>query len=183
MELTHAQNREARDLTLLLKDLDIRADRIIYHLSILSDLDSRFSALQTDIERQDYIDVIRSHTEKMEADLTVIDLKIRHLNDKQIFDWINDGEGDTDDKKRQQKVMRLTMKMEDLQRQMAEVRKGHVDEEMVRERTDVQCLQESRIQFALRAIERDATLSQRRAAAIYDVPRRTLSDRCAGKTF
>jgi hypothetical protein len=30
----------------------------------------------------------------------------------------------------------LTMKMEDLQRQIAEVRKCHVGEEMVRERTD-----------------------------------------------
>jgi hypothetical protein len=129
MELTHAQNREARDLTPLLKDLDIRADRIIYHLSILSDLDSRFSALQTDLERQDYIEVIRSHTEKMEADLKVIDSKISHLNDEQIIDRINDGEDEGEHKNRQQKIMRLTMKMEDLQRQMAEVRKGYVEEE------------------------------------------------------
>jgi hypothetical protein len=129
MELTHAQNREARDLTPLLKDLDIRADRIIYHLSILSDLDSRFSALQTDLERQDYIEVIRSHTEKMEADLKVIDSKISHLNDEQIFDRINDGGDEGEHKNRQQKIMRLTMKMEDLQRQMAEVRKGNVEEE------------------------------------------------------
>jgi hypothetical protein len=129
MELTHAQNREARDLTPLLKDLDIRADRIIYHLSILSDLDSRFSALQTDLERQDYIEVIRSHTEKMEADLKVIDSKISHLNDEQIIDRINDGEDEGEHKNRQQKIMRLTMKMEDLQRQMAEVRKGYVKEE------------------------------------------------------
>jgi hypothetical protein len=129
MELTHAQNREARDLTPLLKDLDIRADRIIYHLSILSDLDSRFSALQTDLERQDYIEVIRSHTEKMEADLKVIDSKISHLNDEQIIDRINDGEDEGEHKNRQQKIMRLTMKMEDLQRQMAEARKGYVEEE------------------------------------------------------
>jgi hypothetical protein len=129
MELTHAQNREARDLTPLLKDLVIRADRIIYHLSILSDLDSRFSALQTDLERQDYIEVIRSHTEKMEADLKVIDSKISHLNDEQIIDRINDGEDEGEHKNRQQKIMRLTMKMEDLQRQMAEVRKGYVKEE------------------------------------------------------
>jgi hypothetical protein len=129
MELTHAQNREARDLTPLLKDLVIRADRIIYHLSILSDLDSRFSALQTDLERQDYIEVIRSHTEKMEADLKVIDSKISHLNDEQIIDRINDGEDEGEHKNRQQKIMRLTMKMEDLQRQMAEARKGYVEEE------------------------------------------------------
>jgi hypothetical protein len=129
MELTHAQNREARDLTPLLKDLDIRADRIIYHLSILSDLDSRFSALQIDLERQDYIEVIRSHTEKMKADLKVIDSKTSHLNDEQIFDWINDGEDEAEHKNRQQKIMRLTMKMEDLQRQMTEVRKGYVGEE------------------------------------------------------
>jgi hypothetical protein len=54
---------------------------------------------------------------------------------------------------------------------------------MQQQQSELPALQESRIRFTLRAIERDATLSQRRAAAIYDVPRRTLSDRRAGKTF
>jgi hypothetical protein len=42
---------------------------------------------------------------------------------------------------------------------------------------------EARIQLALQAIEQDATLTQRRAAAIYNVSRSTLGDRRAGKTF
>jgi hypothetical protein len=36
------------------------------------------------------------------------------------------------------------------------------------------------IQLAVQAIERDATLSQRRAAKIYRVPQSTISDRLAG---
>jgi hypothetical protein len=131
MILTHAQNRQVRDLTSLLKDLDTRADRIISHLSILSilsNLDSRFSALQTNLARQDYIDVIRSQAEKMEAELKVIESKISLLNDEQIFDWINDGGDNEEDKKRQQTVVRLTVKMEDLQKHMAAVRKGSDEE-------------------------------------------------------
>ena len=39
---------------------------------------------------------------------------------------------------------------------------------------------EARIQLALEAIERDATISQRRVAAIYNVHQTTLSNRLAG---
>jgi hypothetical protein len=42
-------------------------------------------------------------------------------------------------------------------------------------------LKESQLQLAIQAIQRDATLSQRRAAAIYSVSQSTLSDRLAGK--
>jgi hypothetical protein len=41
---------------------------------------------------------------------------------------------------------------------------------------------EAQIQTALRALQQDATLSQRRAAAIYSVPQRTISHRRAGGT-
>jgi hypothetical protein len=41
---------------------------------------------------------------------------------------------------------------------------------------------EDRIILAIQAIKSDATLSDRRAAAIYSVPRRTLRDRRAGTT-
>ena len=40
---------------------------------------------------------------------------------------------------------------------------------------------ESQIQLAIQAIKRNATLSQRRAASIYNVPQKTLSDWLAGK--
>jgi hypothetical protein len=42
---------------------------------------------------------------------------------------------------------------------------------------------EARIQLALQAIKQDATLTKRRAAAIYKVSKSTLSDQRAGKTF
>ena len=42
---------------------------------------------------------------------------------------------------------------------------------------------EARIQLAIQAIERDATLSLRRAATTYNVSLSTLSDRRAGKPF
>ena len=42
---------------------------------------------------------------------------------------------------------------------------------------------ENTIQLALQAIERDATLAQRRSAKIYDVPRTTLGDRRTGSTY
>ena len=41
-------------------------------------------------------------------------------------------------------------------------------------------LNKADIQLAVQAIKRDATLSQRRAAKIYRVPQKTLSDRLAG---
>jgi predicted transcriptional regulator len=41
-------------------------------------------------------------------------------------------------------------------------------------------LNEPQIQLALQALKRDANLSQRRAAAIYNVPQSTLSKRLAG---
>ena len=40
---------------------------------------------------------------------------------------------------------------------------------------------ESQIHLALQSIKRDATISQRRAAAIYRVPRKTMGDRRAGR--
>jgi hypothetical protein len=42
-------------------------------------------------------------------------------------------------------------------------------------------LKESKIQFALQAIKKVATISQRRAAAIYRVPQKTISSRRAGR--
>jgi hypothetical protein len=42
---------------------------------------------------------------------------------------------------------------------------------------------EARLQLALQAIEKDATLSQRRAAAIYNVSQKSISNRHAGKQF
>jgi hypothetical protein len=46
----------------------------------------------------------------------------------------------------------------------------------------LKALKEGQIQLALQAIKQDATISQRRAAAIYSVPQRTLSDRRAGRS-
>jgi hypothetical protein len=42
-------------------------------------------------------------------------------------------------------------------------------------------LDEARIQLAIQAINQDPTLSERRAAAIYNVPQKTLSNRRARK--
>jgi hypothetical protein len=42
---------------------------------------------------------------------------------------------------------------------------------------------EAQLQLIIQAIQRNATLSQRRAAAIYRVPQSTLSDQLAGTTF
>jgi hypothetical protein len=42
---------------------------------------------------------------------------------------------------------------------------------------------EARVQLALEAIQQDATLSQRRAAAIYNVSQKSISNRRAGKQF
>jgi hypothetical protein len=54
---------------------------------------------------------------------------------------------------------------------------------MQQQQDELPALQESRLQLALQAIERDPTLSQRRAARIYRIPRSTLSTRRAGTTF
>jgi hypothetical protein len=40
---------------------------------------------------------------------------------------------------------------------------------------------ERQVQIALQALDQGATLSLRRAAAIYNVPRKTLSDQRAGR--
>jgi hypothetical protein len=54
---------------------------------------------------------------------------------------------------------------------------------MQQQQDELPALQESRLQLALQAIKCDATLSQRRAARIYRIPRSTLSTRSAGTTF
>jgi transcriptional regulator with XRE-family HTH domain len=54
---------------------------------------------------------------------------------------------------------------------------------MSQQHNDLPASKEARLQLALQAIQRDATLTQRRAAAIYNVSQSTLSDRRAGKTF
>jgi hypothetical protein len=54
---------------------------------------------------------------------------------------------------------------------------------MQQQQDELPAPRESRLQLALQAIECDATLSQRRAAKIYRIPRSTLSTRRAGTTF
>jgi hypothetical protein len=52
---------------------------------------------------------------------------------------------------------------------------------MSQQQHQLDALKEARMQFALQAMKQDATLSQRRAAALYKVSHTTLSDRRAGK--
>jgi hypothetical protein len=54
---------------------------------------------------------------------------------------------------------------------------------MSQQRNNLPASKEARLQLALQAKQRDATLSQRRAAAIYRVSQSTLSTRLAGITF
>jgi predicted XRE-type DNA-binding protein len=54
---------------------------------------------------------------------------------------------------------------------------------MSQQRNHLTVANEAQLEVALQAIKRDATLSQRRAAAIYRVSQSTLSDRLAGKQF
>jgi hypothetical protein len=53
---------------------------------------------------------------------------------------------------------------------------------MSQQQNDLPTLKEARLQLALQAIQRDATLTLRRAAAIYNVSRSTLSRRSARTT-
>jgi hypothetical protein len=50
---------------------------------------------------------------------------------------------------------------------------------MAQQQHQLDALKEARIQFALQAMKQDATISQRRAAALYKVSHTTLSDRRA----
>ena len=52
---------------------------------------------------------------------------------------------------------------------------------MSQQPSDTPGAKEARLQLALQAIEKDATLTQRRAAALYNVPQRSISNRRAGK--
>jgi hypothetical protein len=54
---------------------------------------------------------------------------------------------------------------------------------MPQQEDQLPALKEARLQLALQAIERDANLSQRRAAAIYNVSQNTLEHRRAGTPF
>jgi hypothetical protein len=54
---------------------------------------------------------------------------------------------------------------------------------MSQQRANLSAQKEAQLQIALQAIQRDATLTQRRAAAIYNVPQRSISNRLAGKPF
>jgi hypothetical protein len=52
---------------------------------------------------------------------------------------------------------------------------------MPQQQQQIESSKERQIQDALKALEQDATLSQRRAAAMFNVPQKTLSDRRAGR--
>ncbi|KAJ8111544.1 hypothetical protein OPT61_g5887 [Boeremia exigua] len=52
---------------------------------------------------------------------------------------------------------------------------------MPQQQHNINALKEAKLQLALQALKQDANLSQRRAAAIYSVPQKTLSDRRAGQ--
>ncbi|RMZ68079.1 hypothetical protein GMOD_00004248 [Pyrenophora seminiperda CCB06] len=116
-----------KDLRALLADLDDRADRILASLYVLWDLDTRYAEIEKDIQQQDYIDVIRSNTGKMEADLGVIERRAELLGGDRLFEWINGGKDEEEKEERQSIVMRLTEKMEHLERQMAEAKNGYSD--------------------------------------------------------
>ena len=123
MILTHADNRQARDLTPLLRGLDLRADRILHHLYVINDMDRQYALLEQGMGQQDYIDVIRSHTEKMVTDLEVIGSKTQSLDDEQLLTWIVDGADLAEKRSKQVVVMSLMEKIEGLQKQMAEAGK------------------------------------------------------------
>jgi hypothetical protein len=126
MILTHADNRQARDLSPLLRDLDLRADRILHQLYVIGDMDRQYAVLEQGIDQQDYVDVIRSYTEKMVADLEVIGPRTQWLDDEHLVKWIGDGTDIVEKRSRQVVVMRLMEKIEGLQKQLAEVGKGCV---------------------------------------------------------
>ncbi|KAJ8108675.1 hypothetical protein OPT61_g8008 [Boeremia exigua] len=52
---------------------------------------------------------------------------------------------------------------------------------MPQQQHNINALKEAQVQLALQALKQDANLSQRRAAAIYNVPQATLSKRRAGQ--
>ncbi|CAG5159570.1 uncharacterized protein ALTATR162_LOCUS5629 [Alternaria atra] len=116
---TH-QYHQNKNLTPLFTDLEDRADRILTSLYLLWQLDEEFAEIQKGLEQQDYIDLIRANTEKMEANLEVIRRKNELLNGDRLSDWIDNGTDETEKAKRQGDIMRLTKKMEGLQKQMAE---------------------------------------------------------------
>jgi hypothetical protein len=130
MILSHADNRKARDLTPLLKDLDVRADRVLHYLYVIGDMNKQYALLKHDRGRQDYVDVIRSHNKRMKADLEVIGSKTQSLDDESFLTWINGGGNEAEKRRRQAGVMRLTEKMAALQAQMADARKTYVKEDM-----------------------------------------------------
>ncbi|KAJ8113400.1 hypothetical protein OPT61_g4459 [Boeremia exigua] len=52
---------------------------------------------------------------------------------------------------------------------------------MPQQQHNINVLKEAQVQLALQALKQDVNLSQRRAAAIYRVPQKTLSDQRAGR--
>jgi hypothetical protein len=127
MSTTHAsQIQQIKDLTPLLTDLEDRADRILVSLYLLWQLDEEFAEVQKGLAQQDYIDLIRSNTERMEKDLEVLRRKNELLADSRLFEWTNNGTDEEEKARRQGSVMRLMKKMEGLQKQMAEAKRGYV---------------------------------------------------------
>jgi hypothetical protein len=120
------QDHQPKDLAPLLTDLENRADRVLTSLYLLWQIDNEFPVIEKGLEQQDYIDIIRSHTEKMEADLEVIRQRNELLDDDRISDWANNRRDDTEKANRQDCVMRLTKKIEALQEQIAEAKRGYV---------------------------------------------------------
>jgi hypothetical protein len=54
---------------------------------------------------------------------------------------------------------------------------------MSQQHNDLVASKERQLQLAIEAIKRDATLTQRRAAKLYNVPQKSISNRRAGKMY
>jgi hypothetical protein len=120
------QCRHTDDLTPLLTELEDRADCVLTRLYLLWQLDEEFAEIEKSLEQQDYINLIRSITGKMEADLEVIRQKNELLNNGQLSDWIDNGTDEAEKSRKQEHVMRLMKKMDGLQKQMAEAKRGYL---------------------------------------------------------
>jgi vacuolar-type H+-ATPase catalytic subunit A/Vma1 len=95
-------------------------------LYLIWQLDEEFAEIEKSLEQQDYINLIHSITGKMEADLEVIRQKNELLNNGQLSDWIDNGTDETEKSRKQKHVMRLMKKMDGLQKQMAEAKRGYL---------------------------------------------------------
>ncbi|KAF1848133.1 uncharacterized protein K460DRAFT_375048 [Cucurbitaria berberidis CBS 394.84] len=107
----------------ILTELDLQVDRVLASLILLRSMDQKYANIADEIEKCEYAGVIRFQVSVLEMDLGVIKLDAELVTDKGISEWVQGTTSGAVKEKREELVMRLSAKLDNLQDRLVETKK------------------------------------------------------------